>query len=73
MATTERQKENIKRYSAKCIRYQILLNPWNEDDEKIINYMKSIDDGRPAATQMKELLLKHIRMATVLKDTLEKF
>lgn len=70
MALSDADKAKLKRYNDKCVRYQILLNPENPDDAKIITYLNANDDGRPAATRLKALLLKHISMAEALKNAI---
>ena len=64
----DKEKARLKRYADKCIRMQILLNPNNKDDAKIIDYFNANDDGKPIATQLKTILLKYIEMSTLLRN-----
>lgn len=54
-------------YMAKASRVQLVFNPDNKKDAELVEFLRSIDDGRPAATQVKEILHKYIAASNVFK------
>lgn len=64
---TAAQKKAQETYMNKAVRVQLVLNPDNEDDAKIIKLLEGTFDGkRPAATRMKHVLLNYIAIKKAL-------
>ena len=64
---TPAQKRAQANYMKKAVRVQLVLNPDNEDDAKIIDLLNASFDGiRPAATRLKEIVLKYIAIKKAL-------
>lgn len=57
---TPAQKAAQKAYMGKAMRVQLVMNPDNPGDAEIIAFLRSIDDGRPMASQVKGILHKYI-------------
>lgn len=64
---TPAQKRAQEVYMKKAVRVQLVLNPDNEDDAKIIELLNTTFNGkRPAATRIKHVLLKYIAIKKAL-------
>lgn len=65
--TYEENKEAAEKYFAKCERIQMFLNPDNAEDRVIMEYLQDHSDGQSRQKQMKQMMLKYIRMSEALK------
>lgn len=63
----ETNKPYYARYYERCTKVQVMLNPENERDARIIAYLAETGGGRPLAGQIKDLLAKYIDMEAAIK------
>jgi len=58
------------RFQKKCVRVGLFFNPDNTEDAEIIEYLSGISSfGRPSGADIKQILLRYIRMEEALKST----
>lgn len=58
------------RFQKKCVRVGLFFNPGNAEDAEIIEYLSGISSfGRPSGADIKQILLRYIRMEEALKST----
>lgn len=58
------------RFQKKCVRVGLFFNPDNAEDAEIIEYLSGISSfGRPSGADIKQILLRYIRMEEELKST----
>lgn len=58
------------RFQKKCVRVGLFFNPGNADDAEIIEYLSGISSfGRPSGADVKQILLRYIRMEEALNST----
>lgn len=65
--TYEENRASAEKYFAKCERVQLYLNPDNEEDKLIMDYLAAHSDGMSRQKQFKQMLLKYIKMSEALK------
>lgn len=65
--TYEENKEAAEKYFAKCERIQMFLNPDNAEDRVIMDYLQSNANGMSRQKQIKQMMLKYIKMSEALK------
>lgn len=58
------------RFQKKCVRVGLFFNPGNAEDAEIIEYLSGISSfGRPSGADVKQILLRYIRMEEALNST----
>ena len=58
------------RFQKKCVRVGLFFNPGNTEDAEIIEYLSGISSfGRPSGADIKQILLRYIRMEEALNST----
>lgn len=58
------------RFQKKCVRVGLFFNPGNAEDAEIIEYLSDISSfGRPSGADIKQILLRYIRMEEALNST----
>lgn len=58
------------RFQKKCVRVGLFFNPGNAEDAEIIEYLSGISSfGRPSGADIKQILLRYIRMEEALNST----
>lgn len=58
------------RFQKKCVRVGLFFNPGNAEDAEIIEYLSGISSfGRPSGADIKQILLRYIRMEEALQST----
>lgn len=58
------------RFQKKCVRVGLFFNPDNTEDAEIIEYLSGISSfGKPSGADIKQILLRYIRMEEALKST----
>lgn len=65
--TYEANKACAEKYFAKCERIQMFLNPDNDDDKTIMEYLSANTDGISRQKQIKQMLLKYIKLSETFK------
>lgn len=65
--TYEENREAAEKYFAKCERIQMFLNPDNAEDRVIMEYLQSNTNGMSRQKQIKQMMLKYIKMSEALK------
>lgn len=63
----DKNKDYIKTYHAKCARVQILLNPDNEEDKALIDFLDELGGPTHRAKTAKEALKRYMKMTAALK------
>lgn len=64
----EKNKARAEKYFSKCERIQFFLNPDNEEDKIIIDYLAAHSgDGVSRQKQIKQMVIKYIRMSEAFK------
>ena len=64
----EKNRKNAEKYLAKCERVQLQLNPDNTEDKLIIDYLMTHNTGEKRATQVKQMLVKFIKMQEAFRS-----
>lgn len=58
------------RFQKKCVRVGLFFNPGNAEDAEIIEYLSGISSfGRPSGADVKQILLRYIRMMEAMEST----
>ena len=65
--TYEENRSCAEKYFAKCERIQMFLNPDNDDDKTIMEYLSANTDGISRQKQIKQMLLKYIKLSETFK------
>ena len=63
----EKTKASTYKYFAKCERIQFFLNPDKPDDKIIMDYLANNTDGMSRQAQIKQMVLKYIKMQEAFK------
>ncbi len=69
MAVPESQLRASRNYISRCRRIQIVLNQNSTKDKIILDYLEANDTGKPDATQVKDLLIRFIKIQEALGNT----
>lgn len=65
--TYEENRSCAEKYFAKCERIQFFLNPDNDEDKQIMEYLAAHNDGTSRQKQMKQMILKYIKLSETFK------
>lgn len=63
----EKNRKYAEKYFSKCERIQFFLNPNREDDRIIMEYLASNPEGMSRQAQIKQMVLKYIKMQEAFK------